>query len=63
MKKIDKLILGSFLGPFLLTFLVVDFILLTQYMMKYFDEIMMRDNRDNFSQSDIRKMVKLLAEC
>lgn len=39
MKKLDKLILGSFLGPFLLTFLVVDFILLIVNMLKYFDEI------------------------
>ncbi|MEM7551262.1 MAG: LptF/LptG family permease [Bacteroidota bacterium] len=43
MKKIDKLILGSFLGPFILTFLVVDFILLTQYMLKYFDEFVGKD--------------------
>jgi len=39
MKKLDKLILGSFIGPFLLTFLVVDFILLIVNMLKYFDEI------------------------
>jgi lipopolysaccharide export system permease protein len=39
MKKLDKLILGSFIGPFLLTFVVVDFILLTVNMLKYFDEI------------------------
>ncbi len=39
MKKLDKLILSSFLGPFLLTFLVVDFILLIVNMLKYFDEI------------------------
>ncbi len=39
MKTLDKLILGSFLGPFLLTFLVVDFILLIVNMLKYFDEI------------------------
>jgi len=38
MKKLDKLILGSFIGPFLLTFIVVDFILLTVNMLKYFDE-------------------------
>ncbi|MCZ6520972.1 MAG: LptF/LptG family permease [Bacteroidetes bacterium] len=38
MKKLDKLILSSFIGPFILTFVVVDFILLTQYMLKYFDE-------------------------
>ncbi len=39
MKKLDKLVLGAFLGPFLLTFLVVDFILLIVNMLKYFDEI------------------------
>lgn len=39
MKKLDKLVLGSFLGPFVLTFLVVDFILLIVNMLKYFDEI------------------------
>lgn len=39
MKKLDKLILSSFLGPFFLTFLVVDFILLIVNMLKYFDEI------------------------
>ncbi|MBX2966798.1 MAG: LptF/LptG family permease [Cyclobacteriaceae bacterium] len=39
MKKLDKLILGSFLGPFVLTFLVVVFILLMQHMLKYFDDI------------------------
>ncbi len=39
MKKLDKLILTSFVGPFILTFLVVVFILLTQHMLKYFDDI------------------------
>ncbi len=39
MKKIDKLLLGSFIGPFTMTFLVVVFILLTQHMLKYFDDI------------------------
>jgi lipopolysaccharide export system permease protein len=43
MKKIDKLILTSFLGPFILTFLVVVFILLTQHMLKYFDDIIGKD--------------------
>lgn len=42
-KKIDKLLLGSFLGPFILTFLVVVFILLTQHMLKYFDDIIGKD--------------------
>ena len=43
MKKLDKLILKSFFGPFLLTFLVVVFILLTQYMLKYFDDFVGKD--------------------
>ena len=43
MKKVDKLILSSFLGPFILTFLVVVFILLTQHMLKYFDDIIGKD--------------------
>lgn len=43
MKKIDKLILGSFLGPFIMTFLVVVFILLNIHMLKYFDDIIGKD--------------------
>jgi len=39
MKKIDKLVLDAFLGPFLITFLVVVFILLNVNMLKYFDDI------------------------
>ncbi|MEP2024029.1 MAG: LptF/LptG family permease [Reichenbachiella sp.] len=38
MKKLDKLILKSFIGPFIITFLVAVFILLLVYMMKYFDD-------------------------
>jgi lipopolysaccharide export system permease protein len=40
MKKIDKLVFGSFIGPFLLTLVVVDFILLLVTLLKYFDQIM-----------------------
>lgn len=43
MKKLDKLILKSFLGPFILTFLVAVFILLIQYMLKYFDDFIGKD--------------------
>lgn len=39
MKKIDKLIVNSFLGPFILTLLVVVFILLMKQMLIYFDDI------------------------
>ncbi len=40
MKKIDRLVFGSFIGPFLLTLVVVDFILLLVTLLKYFDQIM-----------------------
>ncbi|MEI9921390.1 MAG: LptF/LptG family permease [Bacteroidota bacterium] len=43
MKKIDKLILGSFFGPFIMTFAVVVFILLNIHMLKYFDDIIGKD--------------------
>lgn len=43
MKKLDKLIIRSFIGPFLLTFAIVEFILLTQYMLKYLDELVGKD--------------------
>lgn len=43
MKRIDKLIISSFFGPFVLTFVVVVFILLTQHMLKYFDDIVGKD--------------------
>ncbi|WP_422354075.1 LptF/LptG family permease [Roseivirga pacifica] len=39
MKKIDKLVFGSFIGPFLLTLIVVDFILLLVTLIRYFDEL------------------------
>jgi lipopolysaccharide export system permease protein len=39
MKKVDKLVLDAFIGPFLITFLVVVFILLNINMLKYFDDI------------------------
>ncbi len=43
MKKLDKLILSTFLGPFLMTFLVVVFMLLNIQMIKYFDDIIGKD--------------------
>lgn len=43
MRKLDKLVLSAFVGPFLLTFLVVVFILLMQHMLKYFDDIIGKD--------------------
>jgi lipopolysaccharide export system permease protein len=43
MKKLDKLILKAFVGPFLLTFAVVQFIFLMQFMMKYMDDLVGKD--------------------
>lgn len=43
MKKLDKLILSSFFGPFILTLAVTEFILLTQYMLKYLDDLVGKD--------------------
>ena len=37
-KKLDKLVVKAFLPPFILTFFVVVFILLMQFMLKYFDD-------------------------
>ncbi|MEP5613116.1 MAG: LptF/LptG family permease [Cyclobacteriaceae bacterium] len=38
MRKLDILMLKSFIGPFLLTTTVSNFILLVQYLLKYFDD-------------------------
>jgi len=38
LKKLDKMVLKAFLPPFCLTLVVVIFILLTQFMLKYFDD-------------------------
>jgi lipopolysaccharide export system permease protein len=38
MKKLDKLIVNAFLGPFFLTFVVVVFILLTIYLLSYIED-------------------------
>ena len=43
MKKIDKLILINFLRPFFILYLVVTFILVMQFMLKYFDELVGKD--------------------
>ena len=39
MKKVDKLVLRSFLGLFVLTFCVAFFVLLMQFLLLYFDEL------------------------
>lgn len=42
-KKLDKLILKAFAGPFVLTLAVVEFILLTQTLLKYLDDLLGKD--------------------
>lgn len=42
-RKLDKLVLKAFFPPFLLTFFVVIFILLSQFMIKYFDDFVGKD--------------------
>lgn len=43
MKKIDRLIIGAYIGPFLLTLAVVVFILVTQNMMQRIDDFVGKD--------------------
>ncbi|TGE28650.1 LptF/LptG family permease [Hymenobacter metallicola] len=43
MKKLDKLILRAFAGPFFLTFAVVQFILLMVTLLKYMDDLIGKD--------------------
>jgi lipopolysaccharide export system permease protein len=43
MKRLDKLIIGAFLGPFFLTFSVALFIFLTQYLLRYLDDFLGKD--------------------
>ncbi len=43
MRRLDILIIKSFIGPFVLTTLVATFILLVQYMLKYFDDFVGKD--------------------
>jgi lipopolysaccharide export system permease protein len=43
LKRIDKLVLGAFWGPFLVTFAVTEFIFLTRFILMYFEEIAGKD--------------------
>jgi len=40
MKKFDKLLVTSFMGPYLLSFFVAEFVLVMQFLWKYIDEIL-----------------------
>ena len=43
MKKIDKLILGALTGPLILTYFVVVFLLLLQFMLSYVEDFIGKD--------------------
>jgi lipopolysaccharide export system permease protein len=43
LRKLDTLVLKAFIPPFVLTLVVVVFILLTQFMLKYFDDFVGKD--------------------
>lgn len=39
MKKLDKLVIKSFIGPFILTFFIAQFVLVMQFLWKYVDDL------------------------
>lgn len=39
MKKLDKLVIKSFIGPFVLTFFIAQFVLVMQFLWKYVDDL------------------------
>jgi lipopolysaccharide export system permease protein len=43
MKKLDRLVLGSYIGPFMVTLPVIIFIFLVQTILKYIDELVGKD--------------------
>ena len=43
MKKLDRLVLGAYIGPFLITLPVIVFIFLVQTILKYIDELVGKD--------------------
>jgi lipopolysaccharide export system permease protein len=42
-KKLDKLIIRSFLGPFIVTFFITFFVLMMQNLWKYIDDLVGKD--------------------
>jgi hypothetical protein len=39
MKKLDKLLIKSFIGPFIVTFMIATFVLLMQFLWLYVDDL------------------------
>ena len=53
MKKLDKFILKSFVGPYVLSFFIAEFVLIMQFLWKYIDDILGK----GFSMLDIMELV------
>ncbi|MEE9439425.1 MAG: LptF/LptG family permease [Saprospiraceae bacterium] len=53
MKKIDKLVISNFIGPYLLSFFVAEFVLVMQFLWKFIDEILGK----GFGAFDILELV------
>ncbi|MBK8699408.1 MAG: LptF/LptG family permease [Saprospiraceae bacterium] len=53
MKKLDKFILTSFIGPYVLSFFIAEFVLIMQFLWKYIDDILGK----GFSMFDIIELV------
>lgn len=53
MKKIDKLVSGSFVGPYLLSFFVAEFVLIMMFLWKYIDDILGK----GFTMIDILELI------
>ncbi len=57
MKKLDKFILKSFVGPYVLSFFIAEFVLIMQFLWKYIDDILGK----GFSMLDIMELVMYYA--
>ncbi|MBK7789156.1 MAG: LptF/LptG family permease [Saprospiraceae bacterium] len=57
MKKLDKFILKSFIGPYVLSFFIAEFVLVMQFLWKYIDDILGK----GFSVFDIMELVMYYA--
>jgi len=53
LKKLDKFILKSFVGPYVLSFFIAEFVLIMQFLWKYIDDILGK----GFSMLDIMELV------
>lgn len=53
MKKLDKFILTSFIGPYILSFFIAEFVLIMQFLWKYIDDILGK----GFTMFDVLELV------